>query len=184
MMVAARLQELAEIEAAVWRELEAATHDAEHGWRVATLATWDGSRVDARCVVLREFDRESRTLLIYTDERSAKARQLEEHPSGTLVAWSKALGWQLRLAVQLHLQTAGLTVSSRWARLKMSPAAQDYLSPLPPGSKICKPTPEIGTRTFFATMTARVESIDWLELHDEGHRRALFDASGGHWLVP
>jgi hypothetical protein len=31
---------------------------------------------------------------------------------------------------------------------------------------------------------ARVDSLDWLELHRDGHRRARFDADGARWLQP
>ena len=95
-----------------------------------------------------------------------------------------APGWQLRLRVQLSVETAGLTVSSRWARLKMTPGAHDYLSPLPPGSAIDQPLPERGTREFFGVVTATGGAVDWLELHASGHRRASFDAEGCRWLVP
>jgi hypothetical protein len=33
-------------------------------------------------------------------------------------------------------------------------------------------------------VNAQVESMDWLELHPDGHRRALFDAEGGRWVQP
>jgi hypothetical protein len=103
-----------------------------------------------------------------------------------MVMWSPELGWQLRLQVELEAHTAGLEVSSRWARLKMTPGAYDYLSPLPPGSALDKPvhTPERGTREFFAIVIASVTAIDWLELHADGHRRAAFDGNGARWLVP
>ena len=65
--------------------------------------------------------------------------QIASHPIGTLVLWSATLSWQLRLRVSLSLETSGLELSSRWARLKMTPGAQDYLSPLPPGTRIAHP---------------------------------------------
>ena len=86
--------------------------------------------------VLRDLDAQAHTLLIYTDSRSPKARQIQTHPQGMLVLWSEKLGWQLRLTVSLTLETSGLRVSSRWAQLKLTPAAHDYLSPLPPGSVV------------------------------------------------
>ena len=98
--------------------------------------------------------------------------------------WSRALAWQLRLAVRLEVTRTGLSASSRWARLKMTPAAHDYLSPLPPGSAIDEPLPERGSRAHFALVVAHVQAIDWLELHDEGQRRARFDAAGACWLAP
>ncbi len=183
-----RLGTLAEIEAAVWRELAQAVRDRTHPWRLAVLATADGEGADARTVVLRDLDEPARTLLVYTDPRSPKARQIEDHPLGMLVVWSAPRGWQLRLRVRLALHTTGLAVSSRWARLKMTPAAQDYLSPLPPGSPlapgVAPPPPERGSREHFAVLTAEVLALDWLELHALGHRRAVFDAAGARWVTP
>jgi pyridoxamine 5'-phosphate oxidase len=179
-----RLADLAAIETAVWRELGDAAAGRSHPWRQAVLATVDGSRADARTVVLREVNRDTRAITIFTDERSPKVRQIVSHPHGTMVMWSDPLGWQLRLSVRLELETAGLAVSSRWARLKMTPGAHDYLSPLPPGSTLERPTPERGTREYFAVLTATVEAVDWLELHAEGHRRAVFDAQGRRWVAP
>ncbi len=180
----ARLESLHMVERAVWRELDRASHDRLHDWRVLTLATIDHDRADARSVVLREVDEGARRLVIYSDARAPKVAQLRAHPKATLVAWSAELSWQLRLAVTLSVEDAGLDVSSRWAKVKMSPSAQDYLAALPPGTPVRKYSPERGTREHFAVITAQVEAVDWLELHADGHRRARFDTSGGSWLAP
>jgi hypothetical protein len=39
-----------------------------------------------------------------------------------------------------------------------------------------------GERAHFALIVARVLSIDWLELHPEGQRRACFTGSDAVWL--
>ena len=179
-----RLQQLDEIEQAVWVELDRAPRDRDHAWRVGVLATTDGQSAQARSVVLRDVDKARRKLLFYADSRSPKVQQLQAHPAGALVLWSPALSWQLRLKVQLGVESAGLAVSSRWAALKMSPGAQDYLSPLPPGSPIGAPLPERGSREFFSVITAHIESPDWLELPPEGPRRAVFDDQGRRWVTP
>ena len=183
-----RLDDLAAIEAAVWHELETCLRAQGHGWRVGVLATRDGEGVDARSVVLRELDAARRMLHIYTDARSPKAQQMEAHPQGVLVLWSREMGWQLRLRVDLSLQTSGLAVSSRWARLKLTPGAQDYLSPMPPGSTLDKPNPVVAptieSRDHFAVIAARVVSIDWLELDARGHRRAVFEDGQRRWVAP
>ena len=179
------LDTLAEIETAVWQELTRAPHDKHHEWRTPVLATVDGDAADARTVVLREVNAAARTLLIFSDARAAKVAQLQQRPLGMLVMWSRRLSWQLRLRVQLQAQTDGLAVASRWARLKLSPAAQDYLSPLAPGSEQhAPPPPQRENREHFAVLTASVQSIDWLALQSPSHRRARFDADGARWLVP
>jgi pyridoxamine 5'-phosphate oxidase len=189
---APRLDSLAAVQTALWQELARATHDKHHEWRTAVLATVDGDAADARTVVLREVDSDASTLLIFSDARAAKLAQLRTHPVGTMVMWSRRLSWQLRLRVQLSAQTEGLAVASRWVRLKLSPAAQDYLSPLPPGQALDGPETEVppataspaADRGHFALLQARVLSADWLELHRAGHRRARFDDEGARWLVP
>lgn len=179
-----RLEDLVAIERMAWDELCAAPHQRDHPWRVAVLATTDGTRAEARSVVLREVHRATREILFFCDARSPKAAQIEAFPQGTLVVWSQSLSWQLRLQVHLAVHTAGLAVSSRWARAKMKPGAQDYLTPLPPGTPLEVPTPERGTREHFAVVTATVQAIDWLELTAQGHRRAAFDDQGRRWLTP
>jgi hypothetical protein len=183
--MAARIDSLALLDTRVWQELQRAATQPAHAWRTMVLATVEARNAEARCVVLREVDPAARELIFYTDARSAKVQQMRDNPRGTLLCWSQSIGWQLRLRVDLEIKTSGLKVSSRWARLKLTPAAQDYLSPLPPGSPVvARHEPERASRGHFAVVTARVQSIDWLELHADGHRRARFDADGATWLQP
>ncbi|HET9976904.1 MAG TPA: pyridoxamine 5'-phosphate oxidase family protein [Burkholderiaceae bacterium] len=179
-----RIESLAAIESHCWRELVACVGDSTHPWRTPVLATVDGERADARIVILREADAQARSLVFFTDSRSPKLQQLRAHPAATLVLWSPEHGWQLRIEATLTAYTDGLETSSRWARLKLSPAARDYLSPLPPGTPLDRFVPDRASREHFAVVSARVEAIDWLELDADGHRRARFDAAGARWLQP
>ncbi|HEX7638752.1 MAG TPA: pyridoxamine 5'-phosphate oxidase family protein, partial [Burkholderiaceae bacterium] len=137
--MSARLRHLDEIEQCIWSELEscvasrphrrepgveageridepAAEPAATHEWRVAALATaTDDEQAD--CVVLREVDAPEHRLVFYTDARSPRVKQLEASQRGTLVFRSRALG-QVRMRVRLAVETTGLAVSSRWARLQ------------------------------------------------------------------
>lgn len=181
-----RLDRLTDIEAAIWRELGAAVGDAGHGWRTPVLATARGDLPDARTVVLREADAEARRIVVYSDARAGKIAQLGAQPLAVLVFWSAGLGWQLRMKASVTVETEGIAVTSRWARVKLSRNARDYLSAIAPGS----PLPPEGSlpaaheRANFAVLEAEVQAIDWLELHREGHRRAAFDVDGGQWLQP
>jgi hypothetical protein len=182
-----RLASLPDIEAEVWRQLALAGQDRQHEWHTPVLATVRNGAADARTVVLREVDSLLKQFLIYTDARSAKVGQLQRHPQGMLVMWSSRLGWQLRCSVTLALEPSGLSASSRWARIKLTPAAQDYLSPLPPGTPVewpAAPAHDPVARDHFAVIEAQVLAIDWLELHEQGHRRALLDAVGARWVQP
>jgi len=180
-----RIDSLALIEASVWQELQLAAQQTGHEWRTMALGTVAGEEAQVRTVVLREVDTAARELIFFTDARAPKVAQMQARPVGTLLCWSSRISWQLRLRVALDVQTVGLKVSSRWARLKLTPAAQDYLSPLPPGSPVAdRFEPERASRSHFAVVSARVLSADWLELHADGHRRAHFGSDGAQWLQP
>ena len=192
-----RLQQLDEIEQCIWSELESCVaqrqrsepgepvaDDPPHEWRVAVLATVDDGQADARNIVLREVDAAERRLVFYTDARSPKVRQIEASPQGTLIFYSRELGWQLRMQVRLAVETAGLAVSSRWARLQTSAGAHDYLASAVPGSQLDAPLADLGVRGHFAMIEAMAETVDWLELHPEGHRRALLGVGGPRWVQP
>ena len=185
-MAQVRLTTLGEIEVTLWQELTRAVHDKHHEWRTLVLATASGTAdqpsADARNVVLREVNASAKQLTIYTDARAEKARQIAAYPTGTIVMWSRRLGWQLRCRVSLSLQASGPTVASRWESVKLSPAAQDYLSPLAPGMPLNEAAQVPSTQHHFAVITATVLSIDWLELHREGHRRAEFGNEPATWL--
>lgn len=182
---------LADVDAAVWHELHRATSDRTHGWRTPVLATSADGMPDARTVVLREVDRDTRRLSIYSDVRAAKVHQLQRTPDAMLVLWSAAHGWQLRCRVAAVVHTGGLAASSRWARVRLTPGAQDYLSPMPPGAELPHAPPLDGPQRsepvelgHFAVIEFDALSWDWLELHPQGHRRARFDADGSRWLQP
>ncbi|MEO8807874.1 MAG: pyridoxamine 5'-phosphate oxidase [Burkholderiaceae bacterium] len=190
-----RLATLAEIQTEVWHQLERTAHDKQHGWRTAVLATINGEAADARTVILREVDALQKQLIMFSDDRAGKVAQLLKHPHGTVVMWSAQLGWQLRCRVLLSLEMTGLAATSRWASIKLTPAAQDYLARLPPGTPLdaplgkhapggSPPAPEPLTREYFAVICAQVVELDWLELHAEGHRRAVFDENGARWVQP
>jgi pyridoxamine 5'-phosphate oxidase len=177
---------LTDLEARIWQELVSAAESRGHAWRTMVLATSDAQgQADARSVVLREAHLEQHELIFYTDARSPKVAQASVRPEAVLVMWSPELGWQLRLKARLRIETSGLAVSSRWAKLSMTPAAHDYLAPLPPGSALGPSTPERASRQHFAVVAAEIQVIDWLDLDRNGHRRARFGPGRqASWLQP
>lgn len=138
-------------------------------------------------MVLRECDPERAELVLYTDARSPKLAQLAADERVQIVCWSHQLNWQVRLRGKAFAETDGLGVSTRWARVRCSPAAQDYLSHLPPGAPLGAAPglhADAVAHHHFAVLVVRVQQIDWLALHRDGHRRAQLGASGRRWLVP
>lgn len=177
----------------LWRELSRAVHDKHHAWRTPVLATvssaGDEVAADARTVVLREVDADTRQLIVYTDTRSPKVAQIATHPAATLLFWSPQKHWQLRVRAQVTQLADAAALAQRWQRVGASPAAGDYLSAQAPGA----PLPEnssmpakAGLAPHFGVLVATASHFDWLELARSGHRRAGFDLLSGRqsWLTP
>lgn len=169
----------------IWAQLTQAVTDRKHAWRTPVLANVDEQgQPQARTVVLRAVLEQHQRLLFYTDYRSPKAVALAADPAAVLVFWSEALRWQLRVSVDVSIETAGATVEEAWESMRHTAAAADYLSSQAPGSPVFAAAGERAAQSAFGVVVANVHSIDWLELDRAGHRRARLTADAVEWLVP
>ncbi|MBB5691174.1 pyridoxamine 5'-phosphate oxidase [Roseomonas alkaliterrae] len=158
-----------------------------------TLATrgTDGAP-NARTVVLRAFDPGTRRLRLHTDRRSAKATELAAEPRVMLHAYDAAAQVQLRIAGTVSLHHDDALAESAWSGSRAS-SRMCYAAVEPPGAAVAAPPPaprdaEAGRGNFMAVVIA-MDSLDWLLLAHEGHRRARFawDEAGrlsATWIAP
>ena len=187
-----------------WRGLAEAVGNGRHEWHLPVIASVgvDG-RPEARTVVLRAADFESRTLVFHTDRRSPKISEIEA--SGRL-AWAfydRASKTQLRISGATTVHSSDEVADAGWARTALS-SRRCYLAPhapsgvleawhpnLPDGLHASRPdaeTSEAGRRNF-ALVRTRVDRLERLELHHDGHLRAAWSWDGagqseGRWLAP
>ena len=118
-----------------WIEALRADLDDDHGGRIVTLATVDGSgdaaTADARCVVVRGLGSDG-TVTVTSDARSDKNAQVRANPSATAVFWLSKVKRQYRVRGTV----AALGVDdphrqSQWAAL--GDAARALFAWPPPG---------------------------------------------------
>lgn len=177
----------ADLKKRVWQELQRATQDRHHEWRTPVLTSvgLEGA-LQARTLVLRHVDVASWQLTFYTDSRSNKVLELQKNAQATVVFWSKRLGWQIRLQSSVTVLTEGVAVTEAWSRLYQSPSAGDYLSAAAPGSPLHLQADNPGQSKchHLALLSAQVTDLDWLELAQSGHRRALMTPTTLDWRVP
>lgn len=190
-----RHQSLDDVVDQVWTYFESAADDPGHPGRTPTVAT---SGPDARTVVLRRADRQSRSLLFHTDSRSGKFQQLIEEPEAVWHHWDPDLAQQFRLFGQVSLHEADDLADGFWEDLDED-ERRHYLKEDGPGTPVGRPRsahPDTDAvagepaspRDQFAVVRTVVDRIDWLHLHPEGHYRAHFEWTGGsfqgEWVVP
>jgi pyridoxamine 5'-phosphate oxidase len=174
-----------EIHHRIWTELARATKDRHHAWRTPVLATVQDGQPHARTVVLREVHASTSQLLFYTDGRSAKVSQLSNQPDALLVFWSKRLNWQLRTQVSVTVHATGQLVETIWTRVSQSASSADFLSPCAPGTALPgAKTTAASDQHHLVVISAEVQEIDWLELANNGHRRARIRTDAWDWLTP
>ena len=184
-----------QLETDIWQQLLRASADKHHEWRSPILVT-NGLKIEhdeflypeARTIILRKVDVDTKTLTFYTDSRSPKVTQITANPHALLVFWSKRLNWQLRVKVAINVDIDSELNKLTWQKVKQSPSATDYLSANAPGEKL--ETLNVKTQliqnqtAYFAMLVTKVESIDWLALSRNGHQRAQIDAHGVTYLTP
>lgn len=188
----------------VWRRLAAAAVNARDEWHLPVIASigLDG-RPEARTVVLRSVDPVARTLSFHTDRRSPKVREIER--SGRL-AWAfyeRTTKTQVRASGVTTVHATDELADAAWARTTLS-SRRCYLAPhaptktledwhpnLPDGLHAARPDAETSEegRDNFALVRTRIDRLERLELHHDGHLRAAWDwgvdgAAQARWLAP
>lgn len=137
---------------------------------------------------MRAVDSKANQLQIYTDARSSKASEIATQEQAIFVFWSSKLNWQLKVQVKATLVTSGSQIQQRWAQVKQTASAKDYLSSFAPGTSV-KSDYKTGEQdqsnsSHFALVNAEIVDMDWLELARSGHRRAKISHDSWDWLVP
>jgi pyridoxamine 5'-phosphate oxidase len=183
-------ESLDELRQRIWATLAAAVQDASHPWRTGTLASFSLGMPDARTVVLRGVDEDTREILSFSDARARKVKELRVNPMAAWCFYQPGLRVQVRLRGTTRLHVADAMARKIWDTLPGS-HHQLYASVTEPGARLVTPWEiQFGQRPMenFAVLATTVEEIDWLWLAEERHRRARYAWEGGawrgHWAVP
>lgn len=191
--------QLAEALTQAWQLLEAGAAQRKSPFHQGVLASLGERGPDARYVVLRGVDHARSRLRFHSDRRSPKLVHLRTDPRAAWCFFGD--GVQLRITGSCEVLNEGTEVEQAWTQtsdfarrcylaLQAPGAAQAEPGPgLPESALATPPDPAIVAlgRGNFAVVQFQVESIDWLHLGHEGHRRALFEAGDGwqgRWVQP
>ncbi|MEP2102368.1 MAG: pyridoxamine 5'-phosphate oxidase family protein [Parasphingorhabdus sp.] len=188
-----------------WRLLIDGSQNRKSPLHTPTVATIrDNHTPSQRIMVLREADRDSRTLRFNTDYRASKVADIGHSDSVSILCYHPEAKVQLRLSGSGQIDQGSPACDAAWDEATLY-GKRCYLAYPAPGSSVDTPTsgldPEVEgrkpegfevapARDNFAILLADIEQIEWLYLAHTGHRRALFSWDGGEkcwssqWLVP
>ncbi|MFK7792808.1 MAG: pyridoxamine 5'-phosphate oxidase family protein [Devosiaceae bacterium] len=171
--------------------------DRRSGFHTFTVATsvHDGPP-SLRTVVNRGFDMATRTLRFHTDQRSTKLAEIAANPNVAVHMYDAKQKVQMRLKALATAHQSGDLHEGAWAATRDF-SRECYRVMRAPGDVIDDPSdlafaandkPEEGVQNF-AAVTLHIQSLEWLYLAHQGHRRALFAWNDDmtmqqNWLVP
>jgi pyridoxine/pyridoxamine 5'-phosphate oxidase len=189
--------DLDETLAECWRRLSRGVADRRSPFHSPTVASIGGDgRPRARVVILRGCDPAERTLRFHTDSRSDKAAELAARPAIALTGYDPAGKIQIRVEGRASLHRDDGLADAAWAATRPFSrvcygVAPGPGSPIDAGGGFALPVEEEAVeagRAHFTAVRIAVESLEWLYLAHDGHRRARFGFSGGAvsavWLAP
>lgn len=186
----------------IWTMLDRGAARYKDPFHTPVLGTVADSGCSLRTVILREVNKQSRTLICHTDGRAQKVTEIEASENISWLFYHPKHQIQLRMSGPAKLHQSDSVADVQWAKIKLT-TRLNYLAKLPPGTPVAAPTsglPDLlrnkipalaegqkGRKNFVAII-CRIEAIDWLELRKLGNRRACFNWENGRWrnswLIP
>lgn len=181
---------LKQIDSLAWKALVRGAADKKSAFRYPSLATRTAQSVSQRTLVLREVDESQRILYFFTDMRSPKVQQIQQHAASSLLFYDARAQVQLRLQGHMHCASEAVC-NTYWKRLETTPQAhKDYSSMQAPGSKTPtnQPLAFDTSNIHFGVLYFLCHSAEFLALRREAHLRGYFDYTSADpmrtWLVP
>lgn len=177
--------------AELWRHLGAGVRDRHSAFHIWALGTVDpNGRPQVRSVVLRDADRVAGTLRFHCDRRSEKASEIAATGVAALHAFDPDAKIQIRVEGRAALHTDDWIAESAWGGARAMSRVCYGITPDPgtvmrKGGDFTWPDPEeaiVAGRSNFAAVILTAERLEFLYLHRNGHRRALWLRSEAGWV--
>ena len=180
--------------------LENGAKERDHDFHIMTFCTIGKEGVEARSVVLRNFDKDKNIIRFHTDYRSPKLDDIKKNPNTVCLVYSYKLKTQLRIKTISSIHYDDSIWNESWDKTGLS-SRKCYLTKYHPSSNIegkddglpanlkgKTPTleqSEEGKRNF-CVVDNKITEIDYLYLKSLGHERMVLDFNNNKssWIAP
>ena len=179
---------LENIERDCWEYLLQGSLKGKDGFHTFALGTYSGQEVEMRTLVLRKVEKSERLIFTHTDARSPKVYQLESGHTAGLLFYDPNRKIQIRIKARPSIHKDDFIAGMLWSETRLS-ARKAYLSIKSPGHILGQgedglpehlrgrdpdlEESQAGLQNFLV-LGFEVLQMDWLYLHSQGHRRAVF----------
>ncbi len=180
--------------------LENGAKERYHDFHIMTFCTIGEEGVEARSVVLRNFDKDKNIIRFHTDYRSPKLDDIKKNPNTVCLVYSYKLKTQLRIKTVSSIHYNDSIWNDSWNKTGLS-SRKCYLTKYNPSSKIEEkddglplelkgktPTLEQSEegKKNFCVVDNKITEVDYLYLKSSGHERMLLDFNNNKssWIAP
>ena len=170
----------------IWTLLARGVVDRSEDFRLPIIVINHGETSDGRIVVLRNANKEKRSLRFHTDIRSDKVEALKKNKNIYFLFYNKKRKIQVRAKGIAEINFQNDLTKECWKKTQII-SRKCYMAPNAPGTVSQNPTSglpekienqyptmeesEIGFENF-CVIESKVYEMEWLYLAAQGHRRA------------
>ena len=175
---------LEEIPSIVFSELRKGVSRKKHPFKNVVLSTVSGKLPISRWVVFRKLTLDE-NLLIYTDSRSEKIKNLRKNPNSSLLFYNNKQGLQIYFSTISTIHQNNELTKKYWPGIAGS-SSENYTTKYPPGSQINnidegqKIDKDLNDKHFSIIELCPI-NMSILQLSRAGHIRASFIKINNGW---
>ena len=180
--------------------LENGANERDHDFHIMTFCTIGKVGVEARSVVLRNFDKEKNIIRFHTDYRSPKLNDIKNNPNTVCLVYSYKLKTQLRIKTHSSIHYKDSIWNAAWDSTGLS-SRKCYLTKYDPSCNIDEKddglplelkgkTPSLKQseegKKNFCVVDNKILEMDYLYLKSSGHERMQLDFNSNKfsWMAP
>jgi 3-hydroxyisobutyrate dehydrogenase len=186
----------------IWSRLRIGKKDRNSEFHQCYVASSGNEFPSVRTVVLRHVDKDLLTIGFHTDIRSSKINDIKTNSNVTVLLYDHAAKIQLKINGIAEINHKNANTKAIWSNIRDF-SKKCYLVKNAPGTESNTPTSgypeqyedilpspeelESGYQNF-THVNINIKAIEWLYLHQNGHRRAKFTISKTNidkqWIAP